>query len=73
MSSQDDTFETFIKFANVIQNQVSLKIISLKSDHGGEFVNHRFETFVTSLAFHTIFHVLELLNKMVWLKGKIEF
>jgi len=48
LSSQDDTFETFIKFANVIQNQVSLKIISLKSDHGGEFVNHRFETFVTS-------------------------
>ena len=45
LSSKDDTFDTFIKFANVIQNQRSLKIISLRSDHGGEFVNHRFENY----------------------------
>jgi len=42
---KDDTFDVFIKFANKIQNQLSLKIISLRSDHGGEFVNHRFEDY----------------------------
>ena len=45
LSSKDDTFDTFSKFANVIQNQLSSKIISLRSDHGGEFVNHRFENY----------------------------
>ena len=39
---------------------VNLLIIALK-------------TIVTSLAFHIISHVLELLNKMVRLKGRIEF
>jgi len=45
LSNKDDTFDTFAKFAKVIQNQLSLKIISLRSDHGGEFVNHRFEDY----------------------------
>ena len=45
MSSKDDTFEAFSKFANVIQNQLSSKMISLRSDHGGEFVNHHFENY----------------------------
>ena len=45
LSSKDDTFEAFIKFSNVIQNQLSLKIISLRSDHDGEFLNHRFEIY----------------------------
>jgi hypothetical protein len=45
LPSKDDTFEAFVKFSNVIQNQLSLKIISLRSDHGGEFVNHRFENY----------------------------
>jgi len=42
-SSKDDTFEAFTKLSTVIQNQLSSKIISLRSDHGGEFLNHRFE------------------------------
>jgi len=44
-SSKDDTFDAFIKFVNKIQNQLYLKIISLRSDHGCEFVNHRFEDY----------------------------
>jgi len=44
-SSKDDTFDAFVKFAKVIQNQLSLKIISLRSDHGGEFVNLCFEDY----------------------------
>jgi len=36
LSSKDDTFDAFAKFAQVI---------SLRSEHGGEFVNHQFEEF----------------------------
>ena len=43
LSSKD--FDAFIKFVNKIQNQLSLNIISLRSDHGGEFVNHHFEDY----------------------------
>jgi len=73
LSSKDDTFDAFIKFANVIQNKLSLKIISLRSDHGGEFVNHRFENYCDEFGISHNFHVLELHNKTVWLKAKIEF
>ena len=45
LSSKNDTFDAFIKFANKIQNQLSLKIIALRSDHGVEFVNHHFEDY----------------------------
>jgi len=45
LSSKDDTFDSFAKFPKVIQNNFSLKIISLISDRGGEFVNHHFEDF----------------------------
>jgi len=45
LSSRDDTFDAFIKFANTIQNQLSLKIISLRSDHGSEFINNCLENY----------------------------
>jgi len=45
LSSKDDTFDAFVKFSKIIQNQLSLKIISLRSDHGGEFVKHCFENY----------------------------
>lgn len=45
MSSNDDAFEAFSKFSRIIENQTFLKIISLRSDHGGEFVNYHFEDF----------------------------
>lgn len=45
MASTDDTFDAFAKFAKSIQNQNSLEIVSLISDHSGEFVNDHIEDF----------------------------
>ena len=45
LSSKDETFNAFAKFSKVIQNKISLKIVSLRSDHGSEFANHHFEDF----------------------------
>jgi len=45
LASKDDLFYAFAKFAKIIQNQNSLKIVSLVSDHGGEFVNDHIEDF----------------------------
>lgn len=40
-----ETFKAFFKFAKLVQNLYNLKIITLRSDHGGELVNHQFEKF----------------------------
>ena len=45
LATKDDIFDAFAIFVKIIQNQISLKTISLRRDHGGEFVNHRFKDF----------------------------
>ncbi|CAJ2637485.1 unnamed protein product [Trifolium pratense] len=42
---KSDAFKAFKKFAKQIQNEKSLKITSIRSDHGGEFQNAFFEEF----------------------------
>ena len=45
LKHKSDTFECFKNFTKRIQNQLSLKIINIRSDHGGEFKNEKFEEF----------------------------
>lgn len=42
---KEEMFKSFIRFTKLVQNQLNLKIIPLRSEHGGEFVNHHFEEF----------------------------
>ena len=42
---KSDAFKAFKKYAKQIQNEKSLKIVSIRSDHGGEFQNASFEEF----------------------------
>ncbi|KAK2369267.1 putative mitochondrial protein [Trifolium repens] len=42
---KSDALKAFKKFAKQIQNEKSLKIVSIRSDHGGEFQNALFEEF----------------------------
>ena len=42
---KSDAFKAFKKYAKQIQNEKSLKIVSIRSDHGGEFQNAQFEEF----------------------------
>ena len=42
---KDETFETFEAFVKRVQNKKRSNIVSLHTEHGGEFKNHLFESF----------------------------
>ena len=42
---KDEALHTFIKYCKKIQNEKGLTLISVRSDHSGEFANHGFEMF----------------------------
>ena len=42
---KNDAFKAFKKYAKQIQNEKSISIASIRSDHGGEFQNSSFEDF----------------------------
>src|ERR1044072_9095644 len=45
LANKSDAFHLFRKFAKLVQNEKSLKIVYIRSDHGGEFQNDDFELF----------------------------
>jgi len=45
LTHKNDAYHAFRRLAKVIQNKKNLKIISIRSDHGGEFENNDFEMF----------------------------
>ena len=42
---KDDSHFVFVAFCNQVQNQKYLRTVKVRSDHGGEFENKKFETF----------------------------
>ena len=63
LASKDDTFDAFSRFVKIIQNQNSLKIISLRSDHGGECFNHHFEDFCDEFGISHIFSCSRMVER----------
>ena len=49
LSQKSDTFEIFQTFSKKIQNELELKIKTIRSDHGREFENHDFENLCDEL------------------------
>ena len=45
LKNKNDTFNEFSSFCKTIQNQKSLNIVTIRSDHGGEFENESFANF----------------------------
>ena len=45
LAHKDEVLHTFIRHCKKVQNEKDLTLISVRSDHGGEFENHGFETF----------------------------
>ena len=45
LAAKNDTFHAFKRLAKMLENEKSSKIVSIRSDHGGEFQNERFEHF----------------------------
>jgi len=45
LRTKDDAYDVFSNFYTQIQSEKELKILKVRSDHGGEFENEPFETF----------------------------
>ena len=45
LKTKDEVFSVFQAFHAMVQNQFSSKIKILRSDNGGEFINHRFQSY----------------------------
>jgi len=45
LAAKNDTFHAFKRFAKMLENEKSSTIVSIGSDHGGEFQNERLENF----------------------------
>ena len=45
LKNKNDTFDEFASFCKRIQNQKSLNIVIIRSEHGGEFENESFANF----------------------------
>ena len=70
LRTKNDAFDAFCKLAKVIQNEKGLNIVSIRSDHGGEFQNEDFEKFCEENGIHHNFSQ-EHLKKIVLWRGKI--
>ena len=53
LKSKDDSYDVFSKLCIQIQSEKELKILKVRSDHGGEFENEPFEIFYEK---HGIIH-----------------
>ena len=71
LRSKDETFAAFVRFAKLSQNKLNSKIISIRSDHGGEFENHLFEKYCDEFGIEHNFSAPELHNKMALWSAKI--
>ena len=55
LKSKDESYDVFTKFCIKVQSKKELKILKVRSDHGGEFENEPFEIFCEK---HGIVHEL---------------
>jgi len=49
IATKDETYHVFKNFAKVVQNEKNSSIVSIKSDHGREFQNEKFNKFYSKL------------------------
>jgi len=70
LAAKYDTFHAFKRLAKMLENEKSSKIVSIRSDHGGDSKMKSLNTFVKSMPLTIIFLHQEPHNKMVLLKGK---
>ena len=72
MKHKDEVFDKFKLYKSIVENQKEKKIKTLRSNRGGEYFPAIFSSFCEE---HGIIHKelhLILLNKMDWLRERIE-
>lgn len=64
LAHKNDALLAFGNHCKKVQNEIGLVIVSIKSDHGGEFEGDEFENFCNEKGLDLNFLHLEHLNKM---------
>jgi len=64
LKNKDESYDGFNNFCTQVQNDKEMKILNVRSDHGGEFENEPFKFFVKNMELSTNSLLLELHNKM---------
>lgn len=64
---KDETFEALVNFVKLFKNLFYLKVISFRSDHGGEFENHQFQNFCNKngIAYNFLYRITPQQNDVV--------
>ena len=71
LKHKDESHSVFTTFCTLVQNETSLNIVKVRSDHGGEFVNKYFERLFDENGISHDFSARELHSKMELLRGRI--
>lgn len=73
LAHKEETLKAFVKFSKLVQNIFNLKVATLRSDHGGEFINHQFENFCNEneITHNFSCHITPQQNGVVGLKNCI--
>jgi len=71
--SKDDAFSVFKRLGKIIQNEKNCIIVVIKTDHGGEFQNERFEKFCEKFGIQHNFSALRTpqQNEVVERKNRV--
>ncbi|EOY03358.1 Uncharacterized protein TCM_018340 [Theobroma cacao] len=64
LAYKNDALQAFLSHCKKVENEKRLAIVSIRSDHGGEFENDEFEKFCNERGWITIFLHLEYPSKM---------
>lgn len=65
LSSKDETFDIFQIFAKLVQKNLNTKLVGIRTDHGIEFENANFLTFLLNMVLIITFLHQELPNKIM--------
>ena len=66
-------FRAFHVFRKRVKKEKVFSILRIRSDRGGEFINHSFITYCEKMKLNMNYPVLKLHNKMESLKGRITY
>lgn len=72
MVLRSEAYDCFVKFKSLAENLLSCKMKSLQSDGGGEFISHRFQSFLSNMVFFIGCRIPTHPNRMGLLKGNID-
>ena len=70
LAAKNETFYALKKLAKVLENEKGSKIVSLRSDHDGEFQNEKFEHFCKKHGIKHNFSAPRTHKKMKWLRER---